>query len=50
MGRYWWPRQEDISRSVFVLGHRDVAPGRKTDPADNFDWGRIRAALAGGVA
>lgn len=31
----------------FVLGHRDVAPGRKTDPADNFDWGRIRQALAG---
>lgn len=35
---------------VYVLGHRDVAPGRKTDPADNFDWGRIRKALAGGVA
>jgi N-acetylmuramoyl-L-alanine amidase len=28
-----------------VLGHRDVAPGRKTDPADNFDWSRIREAL-----
>jgi N-acetylmuramoyl-L-alanine amidase len=40
----------DPSGVVFVLGHRDVAPGRKTDPADNFDWGRIRAALAGGVA
>lgn len=35
---------------AIVLGHRDVAPGRKTDPADNFDWGRIRAALAGGAA
>lgn len=32
---------------VYVLGHRDVAPGRKTDPADNFDWGRIRKALTG---
>jgi N-acetylmuramoyl-L-alanine amidase len=31
---------------VWVLGHRDVAPGRKMDPADNFDWGRIREALA----
>lgn len=31
----------------FVLGHRDVAPGRKTDPADNFDWGRVRSMLAG---
>jgi hypothetical protein len=29
-----------------VLGHRHVAPGRKTDPADNFDWARIREALA----
>lgn len=35
-------------KSAYVLGHRDVAPGRKTDPADNFDWGRIRKALAGG--
>jgi N-acetylmuramoyl-L-alanine amidase len=32
-------------RAGYVLGHRDVAPGRKTDPADNFDWGRIRRAL-----
>jgi N-acetylmuramoyl-L-alanine amidase len=32
----------------YLFGHRDVAPGRKTDPADNFDWGRIRAALSGG--
>jgi N-acetylmuramoyl-L-alanine amidase len=34
----------------YVLGHRDVAPGRKTDPADNFDWARVRAALAGNDA
>lgn len=33
----------------YVLGHRDVAPGRKTDPASNFDWARIRAALVGGA-
>lgn len=32
----------------YVFGHRDVAPGRKTDPADNFDWGRIRRAISGG--
>lgn len=32
-----------------VLGHREVAPGRKVDPADNFDWARIRQALAGAV-
>jgi N-acetylmuramoyl-L-alanine amidase len=35
---------------VYIIGHRDVAPGRKTDPADNFDWGRIRQALAGGLS
>ncbi|MFY0563145.1 N-acetylmuramoyl-L-alanine amidase [Archangium lansingense] len=27
-----------------ILGHKDVAPGRKVDPASNFDWGRIRRA------
>ncbi|WP_224249610.1 N-acetylmuramoyl-L-alanine amidase [Hyalangium gracile] len=28
-----------------ILGHRDVAPKRKTDPADNFDWPRVRKAV-----
>lgn len=40
----------EVGGVVYILGHRDVAPGRKTDPADNFDWARIRKALAGGVA
>lgn len=32
---------------VYILGHRDVAPGRKNDPdPKTFDWGRVRAALA----
>jgi N-acetylmuramoyl-L-alanine amidase len=26
-----------------------VAPGRKTDPADNFDWARIRRAVDAAV-
>lgn len=29
-----------------VVGHADIAPGRKTDPGPSFDWPRLRQSLA----
>jgi AmpD protein len=32
-----------------IVGHSDVAPGRKTDPGSAFDWSALRAAVANGI-
>ncbi len=29
-----------------IVGHCDIAPGRKTDPGPSFDWHRLKVELA----
>ncbi len=39
--RHHWP----AIGTERIVGHSDIAPGRKTDPGPAFDWLRLRAAL-----
>ncbi len=34
----------------YVVGHCDIAPLRKTDPGDSFDWQRLQAILPPSVS
>lgn len=36
-----WP---DITRDC-IVGHSDIAPGRKTDPGESFNWSRLMCEI-----
>ena len=39
-------RLHPLVTAARIVGHSDVAPGRKTDPGPAFEWPRLRAMLA----
>ncbi len=52
--QYWKLAQIiDVLRATYasmescpVVGHSDIAPGRKTDPGSEFEWSRVQRLLA----
>lgn len=40
-----WLNQRYPESRGHVAGHSDIAPGRKTDPGESFDWPRLRHLL-----
>jgi len=41
--RHYYPKITDDN----ITGHSDIAPGRKTDPGQAFDWVRYRSLIQG---
>jgi len=38
--------QVDSLAAAEIVGHSDIAPGRKTDPGESFDWPALHERLA----
>ena len=40
----------DTLAATRIVGHSDIAPGRKLDPGSRFDWPRLRSLVASSAA
>jgi AmpD protein len=48
LSHYLLGRYKDI-RPERIVGHCDIAPGRKTDPGPAFDWSLYRGAIQAAI-